>query len=358
MNQPLLFTPGPLKVSKRVLNAAKCGNILHRGEQFTELLTNLQEKLLRAFEVDNEYAVCLFTSTGRGVNEAIIAPFARHKQLAIVTNGAWGDNLIQIAQIHNPAIHTLECPKDRRIDPAQIEKFLKKYPKINTLAIIHQETRSGILNPLEDIAEVARSRGVSLIVDAISSVIAEKTNFQKLGISFFTCSSTKGLRSLPGLGIICGRRNEFDRLKNFPPPSHYFDAYAEYNSQINQKQVRFAQSTPLFSALYEAVSELLEEGVECRRNAIHSRTNDFRQWTKRNGIVIGGTTSEFGNVITNFELPADMKYSAFADKLKKRGIFPFHADPARDDQFQISFFGEFSDTEVRFLKKNILEVLR
>ncbi|MDO8523027.1 MAG: aminotransferase class V-fold PLP-dependent enzyme [bacterium] len=354
----LLFTPGPLQVSERVLEALRNGNLMHREEAFSALFSNLQSKLLNAFEVNEEYAACLFTSTGRGINEAMVAPFAKNRKLAVITNGAWGTDLLQIARLHGQNVMELKFSEKEAVEPGQVAEFLKQNPQIDSLALVHQETRTGILNPLEKIASAAAANGVTLLVDAMSSIIAEETNFQKLGVAFFTCGSTKGLRSIPGIGIICGKKEEFEKLSRFVPTSHYFDIFSEYESQVKNKKMRFAQPTPIFAALNESLSELLEEGLQQRRESISQRTADFRNWAVSNGIEIDGVASTLGHVITNFKLPSKIKYSVFSHELQKLGIYLLYGGEKDENTFQVSFFGAFSENDIAFLKKTLISILK
>lgn len=352
----LLFTPGPLQVSERVLEALKNGNLMHREDAFSALFSDIQKKLLNAFEINDEYATCLFTSTGRGINEAMLAPFAKNRRLAVITNGAWGRDLLQIARLHNKNVMELGFPENKTVEPDQVAEFLKQNPQIDSLALVHQETRTGILNPVEKIA--AAAGGITLLVDAMSSIVAEKTNFQKLGVAFFTCGSTKGLRSVPGIGIICGKKTEFEKLKIHAPSSHYFDVYAEYASQVKNKKIRFAPPTPIFAALDESLSELLEEGMHRRRESISRRTADIRSWAKKNGIEIDGNINSLGHAITNFKLPEKIKYSAFSHKMQELGIYLLYGGEKDENTFQISFFGAFSDDNIKYLKASVLSVLK
>lgn len=358
VRQKLLFTPGPLKISERVLNALRNGNMMHRDIAFSKIFNNLQKIFLLALELDDSYAACFFNSTGHGANEAMLAPYAKHYFLAVISNGTWGATLLKIARTLNPNVKTLECPANRRIDPQRVIKFLDSNPDINALAFVHQETRSGILNSLSEIADIAKSRGIFLLVDAMSSAVVEETDFQKNNVAFFTCSSTKGFRSLPGIGVVCGKKDEFEKLKQFTPHSYYLDLFSEYESQNKRGKIRFAQSTVLLAALHESILELLEEGVLVRRSNIHERTGNFRQWAKTNGIDVTTPLSELGNVITNFKIPPPLNYAQLSPTLQKRGIFLLYTAPEACDEIQVSFFGEFSDRDVEYLKKNLLSILK
>ena len=354
---PILFTPGPLRVSERVKERVRQSDLMHRGYVFADILVGLQKKLVKVLELNNEYFPVIFTSTGRGVNEAMIAPYVLSKNPLIVSNGSWGDNLIRIAEYYRKDVARLQLPKDKKIDQREIDVYLESKPAIDTLIVVHQETRSGILNPLEDIGELAKKHGCVLLVDAMSSAIVEEINFKSIGVSLFTTSSAKGLRSFPGLGIVCGKSEEFERIKTYKKASYYFDLYDEFERQKNAGEVRFAQPPILFNALTEAVDEILEEGVENRRSTIHGRTKEFRKWARENGLTFAFHESELGHAVTTFTLTTHKTYKDFKDELRNLGVFLLYGDSYQGNQFQVSFMGALEDAHTELLKESLLRVL-
>ncbi len=353
-----LFTPGPLQVSERVKESVRRSDLVHRGYVFGDILSDLQKKFLQVLELDNDYFPVFFTATGRGVNEAMITPYVLSKNPLIVSNGSWGDNLIKIAEYHRKDISRLELPKDKKIDPRKIDAALAADPAIDTLIVVHSETRSGILNPLEEIGELAKKHNLTLLVDAMSSAVVGKIDFKKIGVSLFTTSSAKGLRSFPGLGIVCGIVEEFERTKHYKKASHYFDIYDEFDRQKNHGEVRFAQSPVLFVALQEAVDEILEEGIDNRRRLIVDRTNDFRKWATENGLMFSYDPREFGYAVTTFTLPIGQTYRSFKSALVAHNIFLLYGDGYHGNQFQVSFLGAIHDVEIENLKQKLLDFMR
>lgn len=351
----LLFTPGPLQVSLRVREALKKSNITHRDPLFQILLAKLQRNLLRVFGLGSSYFPCVFNATGRGANEAMIAPHVIGGSPLIITNGSWGDNLLDIASYYRKNVAQLELDRRRKIDPNSVNQYLAKHPNIDAVIVVHQETRSGILNPVKEIAEVVKKYRCKLLVDAMSSVIVEETRFGKIGADFFSCSSAKGLRSVPGLGIVVGKIVEFKKLKNIRAPAHYLDLFAEFKKQYEKKQLRFAESPALFTALHEAVSELLEEGVEERRRAIFLRTERFRRWARMSNLRFSFPESELGCAVTTFTLPAGLSYKKLVKKLRPYGIFLLYGDNEKGNQFQVSFMGAVGDKDISLLKKALID---
>ncbi len=357
-NKQILFTPGPLQVSDRVKKVFSDVNITHRDHIFADIFSELQKKLLIAFELDERYFPCIFTATGRGANEAMIIPYVLNRKPLFATNGSWGDNLVEIASYYTSKNYVLSLPHDKRINPFAIDTFLSAHKDIDTLIVVHQETRSGILNPIEHIAEVSKKHGCKLVVDAMSSIVVEETNFADLNVAMFSCSSAKGLRSFPGLGIVCGKKEEFESFAEYKKSSHYLDIYAEYKKQSVKKEVRFAESSILIAALLEAVSELLEEGIQKRRNAIHKKTDEFRDWAILKKIQFAYERGGLGYAATTFTLPSPMTYAYFANALKKYNIFLLYGDGAEGNQFQVSFLGDLKGSHIGLLKKALEEILK
>lgn len=353
---PILFTPGPLKVSERVRDAFIGVDVMHRGYVFTALLSEVHKKLFQAFEVSDRYFPVIFTATGRGANEAMVAPYVLNRQPLFITNGSWGDNLIEIAGYYKKKLRVLNLPKDRKIDASIVADHLDLNPEIDSVFVVHHETRSGILNNLAAISEAVKSRGLKLLVDAMSSAILEETDFEELGVDMFTTSSAKGLRSFPGLSIVCGKADEFESFKNSAIAAHYFDIYKEFAAQKKDVRVRFAQSSPLFFALREALDELLEEGVASRRADIHEKTLNFRKWAKANSFESIISENELGHVVTTYKVPGGNKYYDLRSAMRSYGIFLLYGDSIEGSQFQVSLIGAVDNSEINQLKEAILDV--
>lgn len=174
MKKLLLFTPGPVNVAKNVRLAICKEDICHRETDFNDLLQDIEHKLLRLFEIRDvsAYRAVVITGSGTAANEAILSSVVGDKNILILSNGEFGQRLHNISAIHNKNTFLLEFPWGHRLDLGKVETALQKR-KIDILMMVHHETSSGMLNPLQAVGALCLEYGVMFIVDCVSSAGAE-----------------------------------------------------------------------------------------------------------------------------------------------------------------------------------------
>jgi len=202
----LLFTPGPVNVAENVRMAICKEDICHREVDFNRLLQNIEGKILQLFEINNNthYRAVVITGSGTSANEAILSSVVGQKNILILTNGEFGERLFNISQIHNKNTYQLDFGWGKKFDFEKIEAFLKNH-KIDIVAMVHHETSSGMLNPLEEMGAIVKAHGAMFIVDCVSSAGAELIDMEKCHISFCSSSSSKAIASYSGISFVVPR---------------------------------------------------------------------------------------------------------------------------------------------------------
>ncbi|MDA9965658.1 aminotransferase class V-fold PLP-dependent enzyme, partial [Gammaproteobacteria bacterium] len=205
MKQHLLFTPGPVNVAQNVREAICKQDICHREIDFDYLLQSIENKLLALFEIKNKekYRAVVITGSGTAANESMLSSVVAEKNILILSNGEFGERLHDISKIHNKNTFLLDFNWGEELSLNKIKAFLQMQ-KIDVIAMVHHETSSGMLNPLEKIGKLAKSRGAIFIVDCVSSAGAEVINLEKCNIAFCSSSSSKAIGSYPGLSFVVG----------------------------------------------------------------------------------------------------------------------------------------------------------
>ena len=166
MNKYLLFTPGPVNVAENVRMAICKEDICHREADFDHLLQSIENKLLKIFEIKNsaDYRAVVITGSGTAANESILSSVVGNKNILIISNGEFGERLYNISNIHNKNTFLLEFTWGKSFDLGKIEAYLKKH-KIDVVAMVHHETSSGMLNPLEKMGALSKENGALFIVE-------------------------------------------------------------------------------------------------------------------------------------------------------------------------------------------------
>ena len=154
----LLFTPGPVNVAKNVRTAICKEDICHREFEFECLLQSVEDKLLKLFEIKNiaDYRAVVITGSGTAANESILSSVVGDKNILIISNGEFGERLFNLSKVHNRNTFLLEFAWGGGFDLGKIEDYLKKH-KIDIVAMVHHETSSGMLNPLEKVGALLKA---------------------------------------------------------------------------------------------------------------------------------------------------------------------------------------------------------
>ena len=169
-NKLYLFTPGPVNVAENIRKAICKEDICHREEDFNCLLKSIEDKLLKLFEIKEteNYRAVVITGSGTAANESILSSVVGDKNILILSNGEFGERLYDISKIHNPNTSILKFDWGKQINLERIDTYLKNN-KVDIISMVHHETSSGMLNPIEKIGELSKIHNTMFIVDCISS---------------------------------------------------------------------------------------------------------------------------------------------------------------------------------------------
>ncbi len=185
MEKFLLFTPGPVNVAKNVRTSIGKEDICHREVDFDKLLQSIENKLLKLFEIRDElkYRAVVITGSGTAANEAMLSSVVGDKNILILSNGEFGERLHAISKIHNANTFILEFPWGENLDLDVVDLYLQQHD-IDVIAMVHHETSSGMLNPLDKIGALSKANGSLFIVDCVSSAGAETIDMEKTILPF------------------------------------------------------------------------------------------------------------------------------------------------------------------------------
>src|ERR1700694_3636958 len=166
---PQLRMPAPPPVPERVQRAMAAPMINHRGPEFRALLPELEAGLRWAFQTEND--MLIFPASGTGGWESpvsnVVSPGER---VLVVTIGAFGDRFADLAEAFGADVARLSLPWGEAADPEDVDALLSREPDIATVLITHNETSTGVTNPLQSLAEVVKRHNRLLVVDGVRSI--------------------------------------------------------------------------------------------------------------------------------------------------------------------------------------------
>ena len=317
--QRVLLNPGPSVVSDRVHRAVGGPDLCHREPEYSEILEGVRRKLLAVAGVPDDWALVMLAGSGTAALEAMTGGATRPgKKLLVCKNGIYGERVETIARRLGIQVVLVEASDLAPIDPAAVAAALATDAEIDAVAVIHHETTTGLLNPVQEIAAAAKEQGALVLVDAISSLGAEELDLDETGIDFVASTSNKCLHGLPGAAFILVSPRGQERIGEAPPHSLYFDL-GNYLKAQAKRTVPFTPSIPALYGLDAALDELRDEGLENRKALYAARMAYLDEAFSRLGLEPRVAREHRSRSVRSLPLPAHIDYDTLHDLLKDEG---------------------------------------
>jgi 2-aminoethylphosphonate-pyruvate transaminase len=317
--QRVLLNPGPAVVSNRVHRAVGGPDLCHREPEYSDILEGVRRKLLAVAGVPDDWAMVMLAGSGTAALEAMTGAATREgKKLLVCKNGVYGERVETIARRLGIPVVLVEASDLEPVNPAAVTAALAADPEIDAVAVIHHETTTGLLNPVQEIAVAAQSHGALVLVDAISSLGAEELDLDGTGIDFVASTSNKCLHGLPGAAFILVSPRGQERIAQVPPRSLYFDL-GNYLKAQAKRTVPFTPSIPALYGLDAALDELRDEGLENRKALYAARMAFLDEAFARLGLEPRVAPEHRSRSVRSLPLPAEIDYDTLHDLLKDEG---------------------------------------
>lgn len=356
----VLFSPGPVMTSARVKAALVHHDVCHRDEDYSAVVGRLQSKLRPVFGASAEHEMLLLTGSGTAAMEmAISSVIPEGKKILVVSNGAFGDRLDEIAALHGIGRVVLRYPWGELPDPAAVARALASDSDIAAAAMIHHETSVGLLNPVREIGRLCHARGVTLIVDAVSALGAEDVDVVRDHVDICYSSANKCLHSVSGVSFLCVAPAVWSRIADIRPRVYYLDLKRHRRYLEELRQTPFTPAVSSFFALETALDELAEGGgVPARRAVYRERALRIRRVFTDLGFEQFTHTGRESHTISTLRLPDFLTVDTLYRGLKQRGFVIYGCKgqlAAR--HVQVANMGEISETTLDAFLAAVTEVV-
>ena len=348
MREWVLLNPGPANTSPRVRQALLTPDLCHREPEFFEVMRECRERLVHAAGVAPAFGAVLFTGSGTAAVEATLASAVPDgRVLLVINNGVYGDRMQRIARAHRIPTETLAYDVTTPVPPDDVARALREHPGISHVAVVHHETTTGLLNPVEAIADVAAAAGRRVVVDAMSSLFGEPLAAGREGIDFVTASANKCLQGIPGISFVLARRTALAALQGRPPRSIYLDLWNHWTTQEHDN-TPFTPAVQVLHAMREALAELQEEGMAVRIARYAENCRVLRRGMAALGFDILVPEGARSNILTTFRLPPGLGYDALHDAMKRRGYVIYAGQgEIRTYAFRVSNMGTLTPKDMQ-----------
>ena len=277
-----LHIPGPVEVSKATWRAMNAPMIGHRSRDFQDLYAKMQPQLQELLGTSR--LLFLSTSSAWGIMEGAIRNLVQTKLLCCMC-GAFSDKWLNVAERCDIEAEGLQVDWGSPILPEAIDSKLAT-GEFDTLTLVHNETSTGVMNPLEDIAAIkGKYPDVMFIVDSVSSMTAVPLPFDQLGIDVLLAGTQKAWAMPPGLAVFVCSEAALARAEKAKERGYYFD-FLEFQKNAEKNMTPSTPSISHINGLSHKLDEFFDEGID-NRYARHSTTNKMsREWAAKHGFTL------------------------------------------------------------------------
>jgi|UniRef100_A0A7V3PSZ0 aspartate aminotransferase-like enzyme len=356
MDHKKLFVPGPTEVREEILKAQAQWMIGHRSKEFGELNKRCVEKTKQILKTQN---YCFWwTASGTGLMEGAIRNVVQKKVLHTV-NGAFSDRWFKISQACGKEPAAVRVEWGKAVTPELIAAELAK-GGYEAVTITQNETSTGVRAPIEEICSMLKEKypDVLVLVDAVSSLMGDWFEIDRLGIDVVVASSQKCVALPPGLAVAIVSARAMEKCKKIPDRGYYFDYEAMLKRYEKDNQTPTTPAISLFWALDKQLDHILAEGMENRYRRHQEMAKFTREWARRYFAVFpeAGYESVTLTTVTNTR---GISVKDLNTALGQRGmqISNGYGD-LKEKTFRIAHMGDLTLDDLKAVTAAIVDILK
>ena len=347
----VLLNPGPSTTTDTVKYAQVVPDICPREKEFSGLMKGLREDLVRIVHGDPErHTAVLFCGSGTiNIDVCLNSLLPAGKKVLVVNNGAYSTRAVEICRAYGLPHIDLQFPVDQQPDLALVEKTLQENPDVALVHTTHNETGTGLLNPIRELGALAHKYGATFTVDTTSSYAMRPIDLNADHVDFCMASAQKGLMAFTGLSFVVGRRDLIERSASYPMRSYYCNLFLQYDYFERTGEMHFTPPVQTIYATLQALKEYWAEG-EQGKWARHTRVFraicagleelGFRQVIRpewRSGLVASAIYPDDPN--WSFERVHDYCY--------ERGFTIYPGKISTTNTFRLCALGAIDEADIR-----------
>lgn len=357
----ILLNPGPATTTDSVKLAQVVPDICPREKEFGQLMADIAQQLVEVVHGGDEYVAVMFGGSGTAAVEACLSSVVPDdKKVLIVDNGAYGRRMIQIAETYQIEVVPYVIQWGDYPDLEVLEALLRQHQgQISHLAIVHHETTTGMLNPIEACAKLAHQYGVQIIVDAMSSFAGMPIDIQQLGVDYLTSSSNKCIQGMAGVSFVICKQSSLEQSASIRPRSYYLNLLAQHQYFLKSQQFRFTPPVQVLYALDQALVEYWKETGEGRYQRHSESYEVLIAGLARLGFRLLLPAEQHSKLLTAVIEPTHPNYSydAMHDYLIERGFTIYPGKGAKEATFRLAVIGQIDQHDIAAFMETLQEYL-
>ncbi len=357
----ILLNPGPSTTTDTVKYAQVVPDICPREKEFAGLMKGLREDLVKIVHGDlDKYTSVLFCGSGTiNIDVCINSLLPEGKKVLVVNNGAYSTRAVEICQYYGLPHINLKFAVDEIPDLDKIEETLKADPDIALIHTTHQETGTGILNPVREIGALAHKYGAIFTVDTTSTYAMRPIDIEKDNIDFCMASAQKGLMSFTGLSFVVGNRAILEKSATYPKRSYYCNLFLQYDCFEKTGEMHFTPPVQTIYATIQALKEYWAEGEEAKW-ARHTRVfNAINEGLEELGFKQVIVPENRAGLVSSAIYPDDPNWSfeKVHDYCYDRGFTIYPGKISTTNTFRLCALGAIDEADIKDFFKVFKEAL-
>ena len=356
----LLLTPGPLTTS-RAVKAVMVHDWGSRDAGFLAINREVLERLPEVVHGQGNYVTVPMQGSGTFAVEAMLTTFVPPTgKVLVLINGAYGQRARRILEIARRSVTVQETPEDTPPDLAKIDAVLKADASITHVFMIHCETTSGILNPINEVAALTAKHGRRFLLDSMSAFGALPLDVRALQVDAIAASSNKCIEGVPGLGFVIAREAALAETKG-NATTLTLDLHDQWQNFVKTGQYRFTPPIHVIVSFHQALMEFFAEGGQPGRGGRYARNGEvLAAGMQALGFKLLLPANLQAPIIYTFHMPPHpkFKFQVFYDALKDRGYVIYPGKLTVADSFRIGCIGRINEDHMRGFLSVVADVLR
>lgn len=271
----VLLGPGPSDVPDRVLQAMAAPTLGHLDPEYLGLMDEVRGMLQQIFLTKNTMTLAVSGTGSAGMEACVVNLVEPGDEVIVCVNGVFGMRMKDVMERAGAVVHAIEAPWGEIIPPERIEEMLKAHPATAIVGIVHAETSTGALQPMEDVARIVKAAGALLLVDAVTSLGGHPVRIDEWNVDACYSGTQKCLSCPPGLAPVTFSARALEKMdrRKTKVQSWYLDMTMLRSYWGNDRVYHHTAPINMTYALREACAMVLEEGLEARweRHAVNHR---------------------------------------------------------------------------------------
>ena len=340
--------PGPTRVSPRVLKAMSKSIVNHRSAVFGEILKDTNDMMSEVFQTENQSY--LITGSGTAAMEAALGNvIEKGDKVLNIVGGKFGERFMQITETHQGIPVELEVEWGHAANPDDVRYILEEEEDIKAVTMVHNETSTGVANPIEEVGKILKDYDALYVVDTVSSLGGADVQVDNYGIDMCVTGSQKCLAAPPGMAAITLNDDAWDVVDKTESKTYYLDMKS-YRKSGDKKvpETPYTPSVSLMYAMNEALNIIMEEGLEARIKRHEQAAKATVNGIKAMGLELFAKEDVSSTTVTAINIPEGMTDKNLRGTMRNKYRIELAGgqDHLKGNVFRIGHMGNITHREI------------